>query len=73
MKKIISVRKSGLRFASAICFIAVSFFVVACDNTQGMMHEGSRSMNMGNLNWAQILIGIIIGILLGYLFARRRK
>jgi len=38
-----------------------------------MMHGGGGSTSMGNWNWAQILIGIIIGILLGYLFAGRKK
>ena len=51
-------------------FVAV---LVACDTQQGMMHGGGSSMNMGNWNWIQILIGIIFGFLLGYLFARRRK
>jgi len=54
-------------------FIAFAAVLVACDTQQGMMHGGGSSMNMGNWNWIQILIGIILGFLLGYLFARRRK
>jgi hypothetical protein len=54
-------------------FIAFATVLVACDTQQGMMHGGGSSMNMGNWNWIQILIGIILGFLLGYLFARRRK
>jgi LPXTG-motif cell wall-anchored protein len=38
-----------------------------------MMHGGGGSMDMGNWNWALILIGIIIGFLFGYLIARRRR
>ncbi|MGA1977037.1 MAG: LPXTG cell wall anchor domain-containing protein [Bacteroidales bacterium] len=38
-----------------------------------MMQGGGRSMNIGNRNWALILIGTVIGFLLGYLFARRRR
>jgi hypothetical protein len=54
-------------------FIAFAAVLEACDTQQGMMHGGGSSMNMGNWNWIQILIGIILGFLLGYLFARRRK
>ena len=54
-------------------FISFAVVLVACDTQQGMMHGGGSSMNMGNWNWIQILIGIILGFLLGYLFARRRK
>lgn len=45
----------------------------ACENQQGMMNGGRGSMYMGHWNWTQILIGIIFGILLGYLFGRRNK
>ena len=54
-------------------FIAFAAVLVTCDTQQGMMHGGGSSMNMGNWNWIQILIGIILGFLLGYLFARRKK
>jgi len=58
---------------TGLYLIAFAAVIVACDNQQGMMHGSGGSTYMGNWNWAQILIGIIIGILLGYLFARRRK
>lgn len=58
---------------TALYFIAFAVITVACDTEQGMMHGGSRSMNMDNWNWVLILIGIIILFLLGYLFARRRR
>jgi hypothetical protein len=54
-------------------FISYAAVLVACDTQQGTMHGGGSSMNMGNWNWIQILIGIIIGFILGYLFIRRRK
>jgi hypothetical protein len=53
--------------------IMFTFALTACDNGQGMMYGGGRSMYMGNWNWVLILIGIIIGFLLGYLVARRRR
>ena len=53
--------------------IAFAAITVACDTEQGMMYGSGGSMDMGNWNWVQILIGIVIGFLLGYLVARRRK
>jgi len=38
---------------------------------KGMTHEG-RSVNMANLNWAQILIGLVIGFVIGLLAGRRK-
>ena len=58
---------------TGLYLIAFAAVIAACDNQQGMMHGGGGSTSMGNWNWAQILIGIIIGILLGYLFAGRKK
>jgi LPXTG-motif cell wall-anchored protein len=58
---------------AVLYFIVAATAVVACDNEQGMMHGGGRSMDMGNWNWLLILIGIIIVFLLGYLVVRRRR
>ena len=58
---------------SVLYFIAFAIVLVACDNNQGMMNGGGTSMNPGNWNWIQILIGIIIGFLIGYLLPRRKK
>jgi hypothetical protein len=58
---------------TGLYLFAFAAVIVACDNQQGMMQGGGGSTSMGNWNWAQILIGIIIGILLGYLFAGRKK
>jgi len=58
---------------TALCFVVLAVIIVACDNQTGMMHGNGGSSYMGNWNWIQILIGIIIGVLLGYLFARRKK
>jgi ElaB/YqjD/DUF883 family membrane-anchored ribosome-binding protein len=66
-----------VRISTAIktTFIFIMFVAttVACNTQEGMMHEGTDSMYMGNWNWVQILIGIVIGFILGYLVARRRK
>jgi len=58
---------------TALYFIAFAIIIVACDTEQGMMHGGGRSMDMGSWNWVPILISLVIGFLLGYLVARRRK
>ena len=66
-------RRMLISIKKVLFFIAFAAVLEACDTQQGMMHGGGSSMNMGNWNWIQILIGIILGFLLGYLFARRRK
>lgn len=38
----------------------------------GMMHQG-RSIGIGNWNWLQIIVCICIGILIGWVVARKRK
>ncbi len=38
----------------------------------GMMHQG-RSIGIGNWNWLQILVCICIGILIGWVVAKRRR
>lgn len=59
---------------TALYFIVFATIMAACDTGQEMMHGGGNwSMNMGNWNWLPILIIIGIGILIGQLFARRRK
>ena len=66
-------RKILTSIKTLLSFIAFAALMMACDTQQGMMHGGGQSMNMGNWNWVQILIGMIIGFLLGYLVASRRK
>jgi hypothetical protein len=58
---------------TALYFIMLIAIMVACDTQQEMMHEGGRSMNLGNLHWVQILISLGKGFLLGFLVARRRR
>lgn len=38
----------------------------------GMMHQG-RSIGIGNWNWLQIIVSICIGILIGWVVARKRR
>ena len=59
-----------------LCFISFALIIVACDNEQGMMH-GNNSMGMNNLNWTQILIGIgvvcLIGFIIWVMVSRRKR
>lgn len=58
---------------TSLYFIAFAAIIVACDTEQGMMHGNGGSMDTGSWNWAPILISLVIGFLLGYLVARKRK
>jgi hypothetical protein len=44
---------------------------------QGMMHDNSGSMGMNNWNWGQFVIGIgiglLVGILLGFMIFNKKK
>ena len=54
------------KIITVLCFIAFALIIVACDNEQGMMH-GNNSMGMNNLNWTQILIGLGVVCLIGFI------
>jgi len=46
--------------------MALVVLIVACDNGNGMMH-GNNSMGMNDLNWTQILIGLGVLCLIGFI------
>ena len=54
--------------SSVATFIIMALIIqlVACDNGNGMMH-GNNSMGMNNLNWTQILIGLGVVCLIGFI------
>jgi ABC-type antimicrobial peptide transport system permease subunit len=64
------------RITTSLGFIVFILTIVACDNGQGMMH-GDNSMGMNNLNWTQILIGLgvvcLIGFIIWVVISRRKK
>ncbi len=67
-------RKVTTSIKTVISFIVFAGMLTACDGQQGMMHGGGGSFsNMGSWNWVEILIGLAIGFLIGYLVARQRK
>lgn len=57
----------------ALSLVVFAILIAGCENGQGMMYGDGRSMNMGNWNWIEILVGIIIGFLLGYFIIKRRR
>jgi ABC-type antimicrobial peptide transport system permease subunit len=63
---------------TAIYIIALVAIIVAClllgggHWLKGVLN-GSRSMNMANLNWIQIIISLAVGFLLGLLAGTRKR
>jgi hypothetical protein len=56
----------------AIVVIIVAFLLLGGGPwLKGMMH-GGHSMGMAQLNWAQILISLAIGFLIGLLVGKRK-
>ncbi len=53
----------------SIMFIVIS---ASCDSNQGMM-QGNGTTTMNGWNWSQLLIGVGIGILIGFLIFRKKK
>jgi len=59
-------------FLIAVVVIVVAFLLLGGGPwIKGLTH-GSRSIGMAHLNWAQILISLVIGFLLGLVAARRK-
>ena len=54
--------------SSVASFIIMALIVLsaACNNGNGMMH-GNSSMDMNNFNWTQILIGLGVVVLIGFI------
>ena len=70
-RRIITTNKTAI-YIIAIVVIIVAFLLLGGGPwMRGMMH-GSRSMGMANWNWAQILISLGLGFLLGLLVSRRK-
>lgn len=56
----------------AVVILAILLFGGGNWMGYNMIH-GSRSMGIGYLNWTQILIGVVIGLLIGYIVFKRRR
>ena len=68
----ITASNSTLLYVIALVVIVGAFIILGGGVwLKGMVH-GGRSLAMGNWNWIQILIGLGIGFLLGFAFAKRK-
>jgi hypothetical protein len=56
----------------AIVVIIVAFLLLGGGPWVGGMMHGSRSMDISHLNWAQILISLGLGFLLGLVVSNRK-
>ncbi|MFO7656184.1 MAG: hypothetical protein R6W78_03890 [Bacteroidales bacterium] len=56
----------------AVVVIVVAFLLLGGWPWLKSLSHGGRSMNMANLNWLQIIIGLGIGFVLGLLAGRRK-
>jgi len=61
-----STRKVVKKITASFYLMTLMILIVACDNSNGMMH-GDNSMGMNNWNWTQILIGIVVVCLIGFI------
>jgi hypothetical protein len=59
-------RRITKTITASLCFFVLMSLIVACDNGIGMM-QGNNSMGMNNVSWVQILIGIGIVCLIGFI------
>ncbi len=63
--------KNGL-YLIALVVIIVAFLLLGGGHWIGGMMHGNRSFGMSHLNWAQILISLGLGFLLGVLASKRK-
>lgn len=56
----------------AIAVIVIAFLLLGGGPAIGRMGHGNSSMQISNLHWGQILIGLGLGFLLGWIAAKRR-
>jgi H+/Cl- antiporter ClcA len=56
----------------AVVIIIVAFLLLGGGPWIKGMSHGSSSMGMVHLNWAQVLISLVIGFLLGLVVAKRK-
>ena len=70
-KRLFGTNKTAVYIIAIVVIIGAFLLLGGGPRLGGMMH-GNGSMSISHLNWAQILISLVIGFLLG-LFAGRRK
>jgi hypothetical protein len=56
----------------AIAVVIIAFLLLGGGPWIKGITQGGGSMHMANWNWAQILVGLVIGFVLGLLAGRRK-
>jgi hypothetical protein len=69
--KRITTNRTAFFFIALLVIIVAFLLLGGVPWIKGMTHEG-RSITVANLNWAQILISLVIGFVLGLLVGRRK-
>jgi hypothetical protein len=59
-------------YVVGIAVIVIAFLLLGGGPWLRGMGHGNSSMNMSNLHWGQILIGMGLGFLLGWIASRRK-
>jgi thiamine transporter ThiT len=62
-----STNRTIKKITRVFLFIALAVVFASCNNGQGMMYDNNSSMGMYNWNWVQFIIGIGIGLLIGFI------
>lgn len=70
-RRIASTNTTAIYFIAFVVIIAAFLLLGGGVWLKGMTH-GSRSLGMANWHWAEILISLGIGFILGLIAARRR-
>ncbi|HCE57828.1 MAG TPA: hypothetical protein DER09_08420 [Prolixibacteraceae bacterium] len=70
MSRIFSSNRTAV-YIIAVVVVVVAFLLLGGKNwLAGAMHGGG---SLGNLNWVQILISLVLGFLLGVVVSKRRS
>jgi hypothetical protein len=59
-------------YAAAVIVIVIAFLLLGGGPWIKGLGHGSGSMGMTDLRWGQVLIGVLLGFLLGWLASRRK-
>jgi hypothetical protein len=70
-RRVVTLSSTALYIIAAVIIIVAFLLLGGGAWVSGMAHSGG-SMGTIHLNWVQILIGLAIGFILGYLASRRR-
>lgn len=64
--------KNTVTYLIALAVIIVAFLLLGGKEWLTGLGHGQGGFQLASLEWAQILISLVVGFLLGYLFCKRR-